>query len=253
MSKHIEFLEKIGIEDVSVFEQDDFNVDEFAETFRKSQIEALRGSKEFVEPLRNDFKKAGLGEAYLKAKKSLNKTFSLGKSNSELEAIDYEDLLVIVSEAANKGKVTEDVVKEREKIIADLQEALAAKENEAKDIITRYETEKKQAKKEAIIKAELDKHDFAFSKDNLYKLLTVKMMESRIDIDFDGDKVLLKEGDYNYMPNGKMIGVGDYVKTELSEFIVKNNGQQPPQQQIVATQNDRLKALYPNGHLLSEI
>ena len=244
MSKSIEFLNKIGIEDVSIFDAEDFDVNTFADSYLKTQLETIKSSKDVVEPLREQFKKAGLGEAYLKAKKSLNKTFALGKTNSELEAIDYEDLLLLTSENLNKGKVSDDVVKERERIIAELNEKLEAKEKEKLDVISSYENSIKKAKVDNVLFKELDKYEYIVSKDSVFKLLAVKMQEKGVAIDFEKDEVVLKEGEFKYLSNGRVVSFSDFVKTELEEFIKKNNGTQNRQTTISTEKTETLDKMY---------
>lgn len=254
MSKVEAFLNKIGVEDLSVFEKEDFDVDAFSGEFIQSKLELLRATPDFVEPLKADFKKAGIGEAFLKAKKHLNKAFALGKSNSELEQLDYEDLLSLAHEASNKNKVADDVVKERDAIIANLQNTIEAKELEVKGIVSKYEGEKKKLKVDSYIDNLLSKQEYIVSKDKVKALLEADLMKNGISVELDGDNVSLKKGDYDFLLNNKKADLAAYCSVALDELVKKNNGVQSVVTTVkAAADNDAYNKLYGGKSLLEQV
>jgi flagellar motor protein MotB len=100
MSKSKELLKLIGFssDQIEALDKEDTDVAAIAGEFKTLQESLFRESPEIIDKLKQEEKKKGLAEAYTKAKKELNKTFSLGLDNKTIEEKEITELYGLVNE-----------------------------------------------------------------------------------------------------------------------------------------------------------
>ena len=108
MEKFIELCKGIGIpaDVIADLQKEDSKTDvsEVVEKFKKTQVDLLKADKKFVDELTNNAKKETKIVAEKTFKRSLNKKFGLGLSNSELDEISVDDLNEKADQKLKEGR-----------------------------------------------------------------------------------------------------------------------------------------------------
>ncbi len=227
MSKELELLKLLGIETEITDETD---VNQLAIDYRERQAELHKNNPAIMDEEKSKSKKEGEIVATKRFKKTLNKEFGLGLTDSETNEISVEDLALRVKDAT-KSEVGKDVQELQSKLIENTNKLTAEIDKlkaEKEEVEQTWTGKWKDQVRSRVLKSKFDQAEYIGTKDKLFDYFTKSLKSDGYDIEVDDDGNVLKimKGGYEALKpdNTAKETIESLHQRYMGEFIKKSNG-----------------------------
>ena len=227
MSKELELLKAIGIE-AEITEETDITV--IATEYKEKQAELHKNNPAIMDEEKAKSKKEGEIIATKRIKKTLNKDFGLGLTDSEVNEISVDDLAGKVKEAT-KTEVGKDVEELQKKLIevtnaktAEIDKIKAEKE----EVESTWTNKWKDQVRTRVLRSKFDQAEYIGDKQSLFDYFknSIQADGVRVEVDEDGNVQGLFKGEMKLLKpdNSALQDLDGLWKLKMEAFVKKSNG-----------------------------
>lgn len=224
-SKIEQFIEKLGVE-----LPEDKDVDTFFSEFQQQQTELFLKRGDILDPIKEGVKKEASIVTMRKAKKDINTAFGLGLTNSQLDELDYQDLVEKAKTAVSSNANADEIVKKYQAdLMAKAQEVERVSqewEQKYNSAILEFKTKEAEKTFENALLLELGKSEFIISNDYVKDIIRTKMKADNIDVVIEDGKMKLKQSGHELFKDDKtgLATLPYLIDKYVGEVKKKSNG-----------------------------